>query len=193
MTGRIEALRRLAAGWASGGVEYLQIREKDLTAGELECLSTAVVRAVEGSRTKVLVNGRADIALAAGAHGIHLPGGPQLYPSELRRLFADRKPEEVLVSAACHSIEEAKAQKKAGATLLLFAPVFEKLTPEGRLPGWGLNMLSDVCQAVSPLPVFALGGVDEENAKECKASGASGVAAIRLFAGKDWFLLRSKF
>ncbi len=191
LEGRIEALCRFAANWARGGVDYLQIREKDLTAGELERLTAAIVREVEGSQIKILVNGRPDVALATGANGIHLPGGPQLAPSEFRRLFARRRHPEISISVSCHSLEEAKAAKEAGATQVLFAPVFEKTIAEGQLPGRGLDALSRVCQAVSPLPVFALGGVNKENAGECMAAGAAGIAGIRLFAGEEWSLLRN--
>lgn len=188
---RIEALRRLAFSWANGGIEYLQIREKDLTAGELESLSSALVREVKGSRMKVLVNGRADIAMAAGAHGVHLPGGQPLSPAEVRQLFASRGQAECLISVAAHSISEARVAKQSGADLLLFAPVFEKRIPGGRIPGQGLEELSEVCRSVSPTPVFALGGVNKENAGQCIAAGAQGIAAIRLFLTEEWRHLSS--
>jgi thiamine-phosphate pyrophosphorylase len=193
LTIRIESLRRLAAGWANGGVEYIQIREKDLTAGELERLAFAVVHEIEGSRTRVLINGRVDVALAAGADGVHLPGGQQFCPSDVRWLFASRGEPDPPVSISCHSLEEVKAAKTAGATLVLFAPVFEKLTPGGRIPGTGLDILSRACLAASPLPVFALGGINKENAKQCTAVGAAGVAAIRLFAGEEWHQLARRY
>jgi thiamine-phosphate pyrophosphorylase len=186
LEGRIEALRRLASSWADGGVEYLQIREKDLGTGELEHLASAVIREVEGSRTRVLVNGRVDIALAVGAHGVHLPGNQRLLPSGVRQLFARGGQKQPMISIPCHSLDEAKAAKKMDATLILFAPVFEKLIPGGQLPGKGLDELSTVCSTVSPLPVFALGGVNKENAHECAASGARGIAAIRLFQTEEW-------
>lgn len=188
---RIEILRRLAAGWAEGGVHFIQIREKDLTAGELERLTSAVVREVEGSTSKVLVNGRADVALATGAFGVHLPGDQTLSPQEVRQVFATQRRGPVSISVACHSLEEALSAKTAGVSLILFAPVFEKLISEGRLPGKGVDALSSVCQSISPLPVFALGGVDKGNAAACVAAGAAGIAAIRLFQTDQWRQLLS--
>jgi thiamine-phosphate pyrophosphorylase len=190
LSSRIEALCRLAAGWARGGVEYLQIREKDLSSGELELLTASVIKEIKRSQTQVLVNGRADVALSAEADGVHLPGGLQLSPAEIGSLYARTGKSEPAISVACHSLAEAEAAKDAGATLIVFAPVFEKPTSEGPLPGKGLDMLSAVCQTVSPLPVFALGGVGLENAEKCAAVGASGIAAIRLFASDDWRSLR---
>lgn len=191
LVNRIEILRRSAADWAEGGVHFIQIREKDLTGGELERLTTAVVREVEGSTTKVLVNGRPDVALTTGACGVHLPGGQTLSPEEVRRVFATQREGPVSISIACHSLEEAQRAKAAGVSLVLFAPVFEKLIPEGRLPGKGVNALSSVCKSISPLPVFALGGVDRENAALCVAAGAAGIAAIRLFQTDQWRQLLS--
>jgi thiamine-phosphate pyrophosphorylase len=188
---RIEALRRLSADWANGGVEYVQIREKDLTTGELEILASAVVQEVRGSRTQVLINGRADIAFAVGADGVHLPGGLQLSPTVIRSLFLWRGLFEPLISISCHSLEEAKMAQETGANMILFAPVFEKTISEGLLQGQGLGTLSVVCQAVSPLPVFALGGVNLENAAKCIEAGASGIAAIRLLVRTEWRMLRA--
>lgn len=183
---RIDSLRRFASDWASGGVDYLQIREKDLESGDLERLASALVRELQGSRTKVLVNSRADVALASGADGVHLPAGQSLSPAELRQLFASRGKGESIISTACHSLAEAEMAQKSGANLILFAPVFEKRIPGGQLPGRGLKKLSSVCAAASPLPVFALGGVNKENFRECLAAGATGIAAIRLFQTDDW-------
>jgi thiamine-phosphate pyrophosphorylase len=187
---RIETLRRLVAEWVNGGVEYVQIREKDLTTGELEVLASAVVQEVRGSRTQLLINGRADIAFAVGADGVHLPSGLQLSPTAIRSLFLMNGRFEPLISVSCHSLEEAKIAQEAGADMILFAPVFEKPISEGLLQGQGLGTLSVVCQAVSPLPVFALGGVNLENAAKCIEVGASGIAAIRLLASKKWRMLR---
>src|SRR6266568_1975969 len=147
LTQRIEALCRLASGWAESGVEYLQIREKDLTPGELEKLSRRIIDRVRGGRTRVLVNGRADVALAAGAHGVHLPGGEQLLPSEVRRLFHENGEAEPVVSISCHSLEEAMAAQADGVSVILFGPIFGKQIKGGELQGVGLAALSKVCAA----------------------------------------------
>src|SRR5277367_3592613 len=102
---RQRALVELARKWARGGVDYIQIREKDLSAADLEQLAREIVAAVRGERrkTKILLNGPAEIALAAGADGVHLPGNlPPGALKEARRIFA-KAGREAVVSQAVHS------------------------------------------------------------------------------------------
>lgn len=185
------ALVALAGSWARDGVDYIQVREKDLGAGDLLVLAQRIVAAVreQGHETRVLVNGPAAVALKAGADGVHLPGSaPGSAADEARRIYraAGRQ---AIVSRACHSVEEVRA---ANASLIVFAPVFEKVDTlaADAAPGQGLGALSEACRAAGSVPVFALGGVTRENAAECVAAGAAGVAGIRLFLGKDWRPLR---
>ena len=185
------ALVALAGNWARGGVDYIQVREKDLAADDLLVLAQRIVAAVraEGRETKVLVNGPADVALEAGADGVHLPGSaPGSAADEARRIYRAGG-REAIVSRACHSVEEAGA---ADALLIVFAPVFEKVdTSAGdSIVGQGLGALSEACQAAGAVPVIALGGVTRENAAECVAAGAAGVAGIRLFLGDEWRAFR---
>lgn len=190
-------LAELAAEWARGGVAYIQVREKDLPLAELQALAARVVEAVRGTgaATKVLVNGPAQVALDAGADGVHLPSTkpgkatgdpgsvvPQNAAQAAEQAYA-RAGREVVVSAACHSADEIK--RANGADLLLFSPVFEKVTePSAR--GQGLTALREAAELAKPLPVLALGGVTEKNAAACVQAGAAGVAAIRLFLGEEW-------
>lgn len=192
-------LVELAAGWARGGVDYIQIREKDLPLGELQALAAQMVEAVRGTggTTRVLVNGPAQVAFDAGADGIHLPAArpaPGAVNDALSGLQAtavraahqvyDRAGREAVVSAACHSAEEIRLA--AGASLLLFSPVFEKVTAEGVTRGQGLAALRTAVEQAGAVPVCALGGVTEKNAAACVQAGAAGVAAIRLFLGDEW-------
>ena len=198
---KADALARLvelAAIWSANGVSYIQIREKDLSAGEQVELTRAVIRAVHSTGKtnvpRVLVNGRADVALAAGADGGHLPSGPDaLTPQEVRRIFAtaghSRAP---VVSVSCHTLDEVKAARQQSPECILFAPVFEKVIRDKKVavdedngdtssvPGTGLALLEQACRAAAPVPVFALGGVTAENASDCMCAGAAGIAAIRL-------------
>ena len=192
---RARLLARLAADWASGGVDFIQIREKDLEGDEFISLSQAVVQAARlvGPATQILVGARPEIAIeaatACGADGIHLAGGlssSQLSEAirKLRREVSKNAP----VSVSCHSVEEVAAARSAGATLALFGPIFEKTLPAAAaLPGVGLEMLSAACLAASQgsaharLPVLALGGITARNATQCIEAGAAGVASIRLF------------
>lgn len=183
---RRDRLVALAAEWALGGVDTIQVREKDLPLTELQPLAARVVEAVRaaGKPTRVLVNGPAQVALDAGADGVHLhanAGPAAVRAAQQAYARAGREP---IVSAACHSPEEIR--QAAGASLLLFSPVFEKVTEQGMSRGQGLVALRAAVDLAKPVPVLALGGVTEKNAAACLQSGAVGVAAIRLFLGDAW-------
>lgn len=180
----------LARRWARGGVDYLQIREKDLSPEELLSLAREIATAVrkEGTTTKILLNGPAPIALASGADGIHLPGNPPPEAASIAKASYEKAGKKAIVSQSCHSTEEAAAAKNA--SLILCAPVFEKLGSQTKLAGKGIEALSSACQAAAPTPVFALGGVTLHNASACLNAGAKGIAAIRLFLNDDWLRLR---
>ena len=169
---------RLAAGEAffnivkrhlADGVDYLQIREKDLEARALAELTRHIAGLAEGTATRVLVNDRLDVALACGAHGVHLRGD-SLPPSQLRRLT----PAGFVIGVSCHSMED--LARAAGADFAVFGPVFA--SPKGQ--GLGLEALAAACRATT-LPVLALGGVGFENEADCLRAGAAGIAGIRLF------------
>ena len=189
-----DALVALAREWAASGVDYIQIREKALLSRALEALAGRIMEAVPAEKrlaaTKVLVNGRADIALAAGADGVHLPASGALTPGEVVALFAACGRVNPVISVACHSIQDIEAARDAGVSMALFAPVFGKrlssTESNGSLPGVGLQELEKTCRAAGSMPVFALGGVTGENAASCIDAGAAGVAAIRLFHSNRW-------
>ena len=190
----------LAATWAANGVSFIQLRERDLTAREQVELTRAVIHAVQQvsgktSAPRILVNARVDVALAAGADGVHLPSGPNaLTPEEVRSIFAAAGRSRPVISVSCHTVEEVTLARQQSPDCILFAPVFEKVLrkkeialgeqegQEGtmRFPGTGLVVLEQACRAAAPVPVFALGGVTAENAADCLRAGAAGIAAIRL-------------
>jgi len=179
-TRRRELVRR-AVEAAEAGVDYVQLREKDLSCGELERLADELLRAIRatGAATKLLINSRLDVALAVGADGLHLAGGA-MSAAEAREIAkkAGRR-EPLVISAACHSAVEAEQARAAGCDLALLSPIYEK--PGTPLEGLGLEALR---QAPKGWPMLALGGVNEGNAKECVLAGAAGVAGIRLFFGE---------
>ncbi|MFP5226248.1 MAG: thiamine phosphate synthase [Acidobacteriota bacterium] len=181
-----DALVALAREWASGGVHTIQVREKDLPLSELQPLAARIVAAVREtkSRTRVLVNGPAQVALDAGADGVHLHSNAG--PAAVRAALAaySRNGHEPVISAACHSPEEIRAA--AGATMLLFSPIFEKVTDQGANRGQGLAALRQAVDLAKPVPVLGLGGVTEKNAPACAQNGAVGIAAIRLFLTDAW-------
>ena len=179
-----QSLLSLTEGWSNGGVDFIQLREKDLTPPATESLARQVRETIEGGRTKLLVNISApsltSVALAAGAHGVHLAGPPRLGATRsVRQIFG----EEVIVSVPCHNLEDIEVAIQEKVDLVLFSPVFEKLPTSLT---HGLEGLRRACAAAHGIPVFALGGVTPSNAPDCEAAGAAGVAGIRLFAGDDW-------
>ncbi len=164
-----------AAIAAEHGIAIFQLREKRLPASLLFDLAQAVAEAVRGTEVKILVNGRADIALAAGAHGVHLPADG-LSAAEVRRHL----PEPFIIGVSTHSISQAEAAKTAGADFVVFGPVFSS---PGKNEPVGIDQLREVCSRVHPFPVLALGGIQVENTADVLANGAAGYAAIRYLNG----------
>jgi thiamine-phosphate pyrophosphorylase len=154
-----------------GNADWVQVRDKELGAREL----LELVRRVMGLGARVLVNTRVDVALAAGAAGVHLPAG-SIAASEWRRIV----PEGFLIGVSCHFPEEVVRAKEEGADYVLFGPVFAPLSKTSDLTPRGLDALRTVCGSVR-IPVLALGGITWGNAAECVAAGAAGVAGITMF------------
>jgi thiamine-phosphate pyrophosphorylase len=164
----------------AGGVDWVQIREKDLPTRELLSVAREAIAAAVGTPTRILVNDRLDVALAAGSAGVHLGGESVPVADVVRWCRAGHAPAGFLVGASCHHLEEAMAAEKAGADYIFFGPIFA--TPSKLLfgPPQGTERLAEVCRRVR-IPVFAIGGVNGENAANCFQAGAAGIAAIRLF------------
>ncbi len=164
---------------ASADIDYVQLRERDLSGRELERLAHEAVAAVKsaGTKTRLLINSRIDVALACGADGVHLRSD-DITASDARAIARERLG--FVVGVSCHTTDEVKAAWSHGANYVLFAPVFEKQ----RRSGQGLRALADAC-SVAPTCVFALGGVTVENASACRKAGAAGVAGIRLFQAAE--------
>jgi thiamine-phosphate pyrophosphorylase len=188
---RCRALLATIAEAARAGVDYIQLREKDLTGRELEVLAREAVRVIRAStelrtekrapRTLLLINSRTDIALAVGADGVHLRSDDIsvslariIWTQALARSSqpAARRP---LLAVSCHTKADVVRAESEDADFAVFAPVFEK---KGAAPA-GLAALRDACAA--KIQVFALGGVTLSNAAACLEVGAAGIAAIRLF------------
>jgi thiamine-phosphate pyrophosphorylase len=167
ITGSLEVAERAARD----GVEMIQIRAKKFSARELADLVRAVLRVA--SRSHVLVNTRTDVALACGAHGVHLPSG-SMSPEAIRRIA----PAGFLIGVSCHTLEELRAAEREGADFAVYGPVFPSVTKS--VTPIGIDAFCEAARSVR-LPVYALGGVTAQNASQCIAAGAAGVAGISLF------------
>jgi len=188
------------------GVDYIQIREKDLSTRDLESLAreaTTLIAKLKTEnrelRTALLINSRTDVSLAVGADGVHLRSD-DVSPIEVRAMWKNgtsrwdagsastgpgqppsreiptRSP---VVAVSCHSPAEIARAAASGAIFALFGPIFEKKDA----PPTGLNLLHQACGR--KIPVFAIGGVTVRNAQSCLAAGAAGIAGIRLFQEND--------
>ena len=176
-----EAVARLleAIGRAAdAGVDAIQLREKDLSGRALLELAEAAVG--RSGTAKILINDRLDVALAAGAAGVHLGGEsvPVADVAVFRK--AGRAPAHFLIGRSCHSLEEALQAERDGADYVFFGPVFATPSKARFGPPQGVDALAAVCCRVR-IPVLAIGGITLQNAVECITAGAAGVAAIRLF------------
>lgn len=182
---QIDRLQNQVRHWAAEGIDIIQIREKHLEAGALFALAEAAMQVLREmqSQTKLLINARADVAVAAGAHGVHLTGHhDELTPQQVRSLFAQARLPSPVVSVSCHTPTDIARARHHGANYILFGPVFEKRV-HGELitAGVGLEALALACAIAESVPVLALGGVTPENAGLCVSAGAAGIAGIRSF------------
>lgn len=176
---RYRLLKTIAQA-ARCGVDYIQLREKDLSPRELETLAREVQLGAENQKlnTAFLINSRTDVALACSAHGVHLPAN-DISASEVRNIWSQCTSAPVTIGASCHTRTEVARAQQEGADFAVFGPVFEK---ERARPA-GLDALREACR--EEIPVLALGGVTMENAEACMQVGASGIAAIRLFQDNE--------
>ena len=189
-------LLKIAAAIASG-VDWIQLREKDLSAKEFAKLARAAVdlsakSAGNSSRTRIFVNDRLDVAIAESASGVHL--GEQSVPVQQAKNLANKlrssSNPHFLVGASCHSLNAAQAAATSGADYVLFGPIFETPSKARFGPPQGLDRLAKICEAVS-IPVLAIGGINLHNAQSCLAAGAAGIAVIRLFQDPSSAALRT--
>jgi thiamine-phosphate pyrophosphorylase len=169
-----DVLRKQVRAAMRAGVDYVQIREKDLEGRALAELVESIAGMPEKKTARLLVNERADIARSCGADGVHLPADS--LPVAAVRNWVGKN---WIVGVACHSVAEVERAAEAGADYVLVAPVFDTASKPGMKP-MGLAAFGEICRRAA-VPVFALGGVTESNARSCIEAGAKGLAGIRLF------------
>jgi len=168
----VDALVARVAAAARAGVDLVQVREKTLSDRALLAVVSAVRAALASTSTRLLVNGRPDVALAAGAYGVQVPE-EGLPVAEVKRAFPS-----LTVGASCHSVEAARRAAGEGADFVLLGPIFA--TPGKEERTLGLDVLAAAAVAVA-VPVYAIGGVTPVRVPALRAAGARGGAAIRPF------------
>ena len=185
----------------SAGVDYIQLREKDLSARDLESLTHDAMQIIRKRSklpaahgplaTALLINSRTDVALATAAAGVHLRTN-DVSPPDVRAAWREScgagtpareiSPRDPLIAVSCHSPQKVAEAAADAATFAVFAPIFEKKPAPGTTPA-GLEALRQACRA--KIPVLALGGITLQNVHSCLQAGAAGIAAIRLFQEND--------
>jgi thiamine-phosphate pyrophosphorylase len=171
-----DALVAAVGAAAAAGIDLVQIRERDLEGRALASLVTRCLDATRRTRTRVLVNDRLDVALTAGAHGVHLRGDSM--PASRARALA---PAGFVIGRSVHSVDEAeRVTEEGGLDYLLFGSVFSTASKPGVVPA-GVGVLTEVVESTT-LPVLAVGGITANTAHGLAATGAAGVAAIGMFA-----------
>jgi thiamine-phosphate diphosphorylase len=177
-----DALVQRVAAAAAAGVALVQVRERDMDARDLSRLITRCLDAVSGTRTRILVNDRLDVALTAGAHGVHLRSDSM--PASRARSLA---PIGFLIGRSVHSLAEAvTACEGGGLDYLLFGTVFATASKPGQAPA-GVNALAEISASVR-LPVLGVGGITPQTAAQLEGTGCAGFAAIGWFADTDGFV-----
>jgi len=191
---RARLLEKIAEA-ARAGIDYIQLREKDLPPRELEIFAREALSAIRESRRltrdrsplnpALLINSRTEVAVAVGADGVHLRSD-DVTPSDVRNIWdqcgGGALAREPVIGVSCHTPEEVSRAEQNGSNFAVFAPVFEKQNAP-RHPPTGLAQLREACRA--KIPILALGGVTLANARLCLEAGASGIAGIRLFQANN--------
>ncbi len=175
---------------AAAGVDWIQLREKDLSGKQASALTREALRRVSKhsnqapASPRIIINDRLDVAIAERAGGVHL-GENSLPLRDARRLVAASQSAQALLSdfllgVSCHLLEAAQSAAAAGAGYIFFGPVFATPSKAEYGPPQGLDRLAEVCSSIQ-IPVLAIGGITAENTPSCLSAGASGIAGIRLF------------
>jgi thiamine-phosphate pyrophosphorylase len=181
----ISALAQKIDAFAGLGIDWIQIREKDLPEARLISLTQSAQRSAfvdaekTRRRTRIFLNDSLDTVLATKPFGVHFGENASLRDS-LDRLEACNVRRFLFVGKSCHSLESATAAEHDHADYLFFGPIFATPSKAAFGAPQGLDRLAEVCRSVQ-IPVLAIGGINAQNLGQCLQAGAAGIAAIRLF------------
>ena len=159
------------------GIDLIQIREKNLDGKDLFTLAGDAVSLTQGTTSRILINERFDAALAAGAHGVHLPSNA-VPAQEVRQCV----PEDFLIGVSTHNVAEVGRALEGAADFATFGPIYP--TP-GKSSVAGVSQLANVCRKFPDLPLIGLGGITETHIHEVLNAGSAGIAAIRMFHDRE--------
>lgn len=157
----------------NGGARFIQIREKSAPSDEFYRSVVECLRIAEATGTRIIVNDRVDIALAAGAHGVHL-GQTDLPAAEARKLLG----EAAIIGASTHNIEQLEEALRLPIDHVAIGPVFATVTKENPAPVIGLEMLKEARRIAGDMPLVAIGGINESNLATVFNAGADSAAVI---------------
>jgi thiamine-phosphate pyrophosphorylase len=187
LVAQVEAALSAASTCAPSGAVAVQLREKDLEARALYELARALRERCSRYGSALLINDRIDVAIAAGADGIHLPVN-SFAVADARMLFGPS----ALVGLSTHQPEEVASAAEAGADFVVYGPVYDPLSKGRYGPARGAAMLDVACQAAPAMPVYALGGITSERVHELYRAATleergrpAGVAVIGAILGAD--------
>ena len=161
------------AALIAGGARFIQIREKNARSDEFYRAVVDSLAVARETGTRVIVNDRVDIAMAAGAHGVHL-GQTDLPPVEARKLLR----EDAIIGFSTHTIKQAREAMTFPLDYIAFGPVWPTRTKENPDPVVGLDLLGEVKRIAGEIPVVAIGGINDSNAAETLSAGADSLAVV---------------
>jgi len=161
------------AALVRGGARFIQIREKHATSSEFHRAVVDSLAAAQETNTRIVVNDRVDIAMAAGAPGVHL-GQTDLPPDEARKLLGAA----AVIGISTHTIEQVKTALGSTVDYIAFGPVWPTRTKENPDPVVGLELLGEVKRIAGEIPVVAIGGINESNVAATLATGADSAAVV---------------
>ncbi|MCI0338328.1 MAG: thiamine phosphate synthase [Acidobacteria bacterium] len=176
---QIEVIREAA----QAGCQLVQIRERDLSARDLCNFTRAAIGAARPHGAKILVNDRLDVAITAGADGVHLRVS-SLPASEVRSIVSGRGLRDFLIGVSTHSLAEAQRAESSDADFIVCGPVFATPSKSSFGSPLGKERFAEICRSVK-IPALALGGINLSNFRELLRSGAAGIAAIGLFIDRE--------
>ena len=173
-----QPLREVAMEAEKAEVDYFLLREKDLSPRRLLSLAQELRPLLH--RTRMLIHGRLEVAVACNADGLHLQKD-NIPVGAVRAKYRG-----LTIGYSAHSLEEMKLAEQEGADYVFISPIFQPLSKHSIIPPHGISKLTEWTEQME-VPVFALGGVSSQNVAELEKAGCSGAAGISLFVQKGKF------